>query len=177
MLMLKSLLPSCVAIILLGLTSECGWSQTARTIKIVVPFPPGGVNDILARMLAEQVGRTQGPTIVVENRPGAGTTIGTEAVSRATPDGNTVLMMGNSFVISPNLKQLNYNPLTSFEPICYLARSTFIIAVNSASPYRTLPELVSAAHDKPGELSMASAGPATTSHIAFEMLKRAAKFN
>src|SRR5258708_7973641 len=130
MLEFKRLVTSCIAIILLGLVGHGAWSQPARTIKLIVPFPPGGVTDILARVLAEQIGRAQGPTVVIENRPGAGTAIGTEVASRATPDGNTILIMGNSFVINPNLKKLNYDPLTSFEPICYLARSTFLIAVN-----------------------------------------------
>jgi tripartite-type tricarboxylate transporter receptor subunit TctC len=115
--------------------------------------------------------------VVVENRPGAGSVIGTEAVSRATPDGNTVLMIGNSFVINPNLKKVNFDPLISFEPICDLVSSPNVIVVNSASPYRTLSDLLSAARMKPGELTLASNGPATSQHIAFEMLKRAANVN
>jgi len=160
-----------------ALSGHDAWSQTTRTIKIVVAFAPGGTADILARLLAEQISRAQGLTMVIENRPGAGTVLGTEAASRAAPDGNTVLIVANSFLINPNLKKLNYDPLSSFEPICYLTRSTFVIAVNSASPYRTLADLLNAARAKPGDLTMASAGPATTTHIAFEMLKRAANVN
>src|SRR6266699_3418214 len=98
-----------------GLISDGAWSQATRTIKIVVPFPPGGVLDILARVLAEQIGRAQGTTMIVENRPGAGGVIGTEAVSRATPDGNTLLVNSSSFITIPHLQKLNYDPLTSFE--------------------------------------------------------------
>jgi tripartite-type tricarboxylate transporter receptor subunit TctC len=153
------------------------WSQTARTIKLVVPFPPGGGADILARLVAEQIGRAQGPAMVVENRPGAGTVIATEAASRAAPDGSTVLVVANSFVINPNLKQLNYDPLTNFEPICFLTRSPNVIAVNASSPYRTLADLLNAARNNPGVFTMASVGPATTQHIAIEVLKRMAGVN
>ena len=152
------------------------WSQTTGTIKIVVPFPAGGAVDTLARLLAEEVGRA-GPTMVIENRPGAGAVIGTEAVARAAADGSTLLMLANSFVINPHLRKLNYDPLTSFEPICYLVRSPTVLVVNSASPYRTFADLVAAARAKPGALTLASAGPATSFHIAIEVLKREANVN
>jgi tripartite-type tricarboxylate transporter receptor subunit TctC len=139
--------------------------------------PPGGGTDILARLLAEQIGRAQGPTMVVENRPGAGTIIATEAASRAAPDGNTVLVIANSFVINPNLKRLNYDPLTSFEPICFLTRSPNVLVVNTSSPYRAVADLLNAARVKPGTLTLASVGPATTQHIAIEVLKRVANVN
>jgi tripartite-type tricarboxylate transporter receptor subunit TctC len=166
-----------IAAILLTLSHGDLFSETTRTIKIVVPFPPGGGADILARLLAEQISHAQGTTMLVENRPGAASVVGTEAVSHAAPDGNTLLTPANSFVINPILKKLNYDPLTNFEPICYLVRSPQIIAVNSASPYQTLADLLLAARAKPGELTLASVGPATAQHIAFELLKRAAKVN
>ncbi|MBV8422540.1 MAG: tripartite tricarboxylate transporter substrate binding protein [Hyphomicrobiales bacterium] len=127
-------------------------------------------------MLAEEIGRA-GPMMVIENRLGAGSVIGTEAVSRAAADGNTLLMVGNSFVINPHLRKLNYDPLTSFEPICYLVRSPTVLVVNSASPYRTFADLAAAARAKPGALTLASSGPATSFHIAIEVLKRAADVN
>src|SRR5262249_20639480 len=100
--------------------------------------------------------------------------IGYESVSRAAPDGNTLLVNAPSFVINPQLRKVNYDPLTGFEPICYLVRLPLVIVVNSASPYRTLADLLTAARTKPGELSLASVGPATIQHIAIEMLKRSA---
>jgi tripartite-type tricarboxylate transporter receptor subunit TctC len=81
-------------------------AQSDRTIKIVVPFPPGGAIDVLARMLADQIGKAHGPAVVIEDRPGAGTVIGTEAVFRAKPDGNTLLIDNNSFVIAPHLHKV-----------------------------------------------------------------------
>jgi tripartite-type tricarboxylate transporter receptor subunit TctC len=162
-----------IAVILVALAGHGAWSQT-RTIKIVDPDPPGGLADFLARLLAERIGRTQGLTIVVENRPGAASAIGTEAVSRAAPDGNTLLVNANPFVINPHVRKLNYDPLSSFEPICHLVSSPSVIVVNSASPYRTLADMLAAARARPGELTLASIGPATATQIAFEMLKRAA---
>ena len=148
-------------------------SQTA-TVKIVNPYPPGGTADIVARVLGEQIGRTQGVTMMIENRPGGGTVIGTEAAARAAPDGNTLLITSVVFVINPHLRKLNYDPMTSFEPICNLVQSPQVIVVNSSSPYRTMADLTSAARARPGQLTFASTGPASPSHVAFEMLKRVA---
>src|SRR5215475_11480332 len=118
--------------ILLGLTGA--WSQTARTVKIVVPYPAGGTADILARILGEQISRTEGVTLLTENRPGASAVIGTEAVSRAAPDGSTLLITSTAFLIAPHLRKLNYDPLTSFEPICQLVSAPIIVVVNNESP-------------------------------------------
>lgn len=159
------------------MSASAGWCQAARTIKIVVPYAPGSGPDILGRLLAEQIGRVNGQTIFVESRPGAGTVIGTEAVARAAPDGNTVLVVAPSFVINPTLRKVNYDALTSFEPICHLAATPIVLVVNSASPYRTVAELLDAARAKPGELTLGSGGPGSSLHIAFEVLKRAAGIN
>ncbi|MEA3024985.1 MAG: hypothetical protein QOF91_270 [Alphaproteobacteria bacterium] len=163
-----------LASVQLALTAEPAAAQSTRTIKIIVPSTAGRGADTLARLLGDQISRKQGQTIVVENRPGASNTIGTEAVARAAPDGNTVLVTTPEFVINAHLKKLNYDPLTSFESICYLVKSPQIIVVNAASPYRTLAEFLNAARTKPGELTMASAGPASSPHIAIEALKHAA---
>jgi tripartite-type tricarboxylate transporter receptor subunit TctC len=171
------ILTAVVGLFLLALSGHGAVSQMARTIRIVVPFPPGGSSDDLARLMADQVGRSRGVNVVVENRPGAGTIVASEAVSRAAPDGNTLLIVANSFVINPSLKKLNYDPFTSFAPICHLVSTPLIIAVNSDSPYHSLADLINAAHAKPGELTVSSVAPATTQHIAFEMLKRVADVN
>src|SRR5215475_159291 len=131
------------------------WSQT-RPVRIVVPYAPGGINETMSRLLADQISRTRGPSFVVESRPGAGTVLATEAVSRAAPDGNTVLIVSNSFVINPHVRKLTYDPRTSFEPICYLWQSPSVFAVNVASPYHTLGDLLAAARMQPGELTMGS---------------------
>jgi tripartite-type tricarboxylate transporter receptor subunit TctC len=159
----------------IALPGQVAWSQTNRTIRIIVPFPAGGVADILARLLGEQINKAQGPAVQIDNRPGAGASIGYDAAARATPDGNTLVIAANSVVINPLLKKTSYDPLTSYEAICYLVSSPLLFVVNSASPYRTLSDLVAAARDKPGELTLASTGPATTQHIGFEQFKRVAR--
>jgi tripartite-type tricarboxylate transporter receptor subunit TctC len=119
-----------VAVILIELSGHGAWSQATRTIKVVVPVSPGGASDLLARLLGEQIGRAQGPTIVIEDRPGASGAIGTEAASRAAPDGNTLLIISSDSLVIPHLRKLNYDLLTSFEPICYLVRAPLVIVVN-----------------------------------------------
>src|SRR6516164_4359700 len=119
------------AAVFLILFSNGVWSQATRTIKVIVPIAPGGSMDILPRVLGEQIGRAQGPTVLIENRTGGGGTIAAEAVSRAAPDGNTLLLASSDFVITPQLRKLNYDPLTSFKPICHLTSTPSVIIVNS----------------------------------------------
>jgi tripartite-type tricarboxylate transporter receptor subunit TctC len=166
-----------LTLILAAPFGDAAWSQTTRSIKIIVPYPPGGNTDILARLIGERISRAQGSTVLIENRPGAGTVTGTEVVARAAPDGNTLLISSTAFVINPLLRKMNYDPLTSFEPICNLASVPTVIVVNAGSPYRTLADLLDAARAKPGDLTLASTGPASSTHIAFEMLKHAANVN
>jgi tripartite-type tricarboxylate transporter receptor subunit TctC len=166
-----------VAATLTALAGHGAWSQTTSTVKIVVPYPPGSGPDILSRLMADEIGRAKGPTMVVENRPGGGTVIGTEAVARAAPDGGTILLVANSFVINPALKKQNYDPSTTFEPICYVAATPLVLVVNASSPYRTLADLIGAARAKPGTVVFSSGGPASSLHIAIEVLKRAANID
>src|SRR5262245_49220885 len=137
--------------------SGCRWrsfypSRTDRCVvancencQNCVPYPAGGTADILARILGEQISRTEGVTLLTENRPGASAVIGTEAVSRAAPDGSTLLITSTAFLIAPHLRKLNYDPLTSFEPICQLVSTPIIVVVNSESPYRTFADWLNAA--------------------------------
>jgi tripartite-type tricarboxylate transporter receptor subunit TctC len=156
-------------------------SQAARTIKVVVAVPAGGPGDTttsqFAELMSQAFSRMHDPMIVFEPRMAADGTLGAEYVSQAAPDGNTLLMTTNAIVINPYLRAVRYDPLTSFEPVCYLVSSPEILVVNGASPYRTLADLLNAARAKPGELTMASFGPAGSSHIAVEMLKLAANVN
>jgi tripartite-type tricarboxylate transporter receptor subunit TctC len=147
-------------------------SQSSLTIKFVSPSTAGGGSDTVARLLGDQISRKQDRTVVVENRPGAGNVIGTEYVARAAPDGSTVLITTPEFVINPLVKKVNYDPIAGFEAICYLVRSPQLIAVNSGAPYRTFAEFLEAAQQAPGQLSIASAGPASSPHIAIETMKR-----
>ncbi len=163
--------PLCAALIISS--SNLGWSQS-RTIRLINPFPAGGTADIIARVVTEQISRTRGVTFIIEDRPGAGTVIGADVVARATPDGNTLLINTMALLINAHLRKLNFDPLTSFAPVCNLFESPQLLVVSSNSPFRSMSDLVSAARAKPGELTLASTGPATNSHIAFEMFRRAA---
>ncbi len=161
------------AFAVLALSGHAAQSQPARTVRIVVPFPPGGGADILTRLLADHIRRAEGLGILVENRVGAGSVIGTEMVSHAAPDGNTLLINTPNLLIASHLRKLNYDPLTSFDPVCKLVDSPAVLAVNAASPLRSLADLVNAAHARPDDLTLASVGPATTLHLSVEKLKRA----
>lgn len=163
------------ASILVAAGAPSAWSQTGRTIRLILPFPPGGPADAMARIVAQQIGASGGPTMVVESHPGAATEIGTEYVFHSTPDGYTLGIISNSFIVLPNVRKLKYNPLTDFAPICELASFPPLIVVNAQSPYHTLADLIDAARARPGALTLATIGPATSSQIAFEMLKHAAK--
>jgi tripartite-type tricarboxylate transporter receptor subunit TctC len=174
--MLKGLAAACVAATLLALTGHDAWSQT-RTIRIVVPFPAGGSADILARLLGEHIAKNQKQSVMIENRPGGGASIAYEAVARATPDGNTLVINGNSLVINPHLRQVSYDPITSFEPVCYLLSSPQVFVVRADSPYKTLAELVAGTKAHAGTLVFATVGPATTQHIGFEQFRQMSKID
>jgi tripartite-type tricarboxylate transporter receptor subunit TctC len=148
----------------------------SRAIKIVVPFPPGGTGDIQARLVADHMAKALGQAVVVENKAGAGTIIGTTQAAKAAADGYTLLLMANSFVINAKLRgsSLPYDGLKAFEPVACLTNSPQMLAVNSASPYRSFKEWLEAAKAKPNTISYATFGPASTQHIAGEMLVRAA---
>ena len=149
-------------------------AQSNRAIRMIVPFAPGGPVDTMTRLIAEEIGAERGPTIVVENHPGAGSVIGTELVARAAADGNTLGVVSSSLVVMPHLRKLNYDSLKSFEPICVVASFPPLIVVNSGSPYRSLTDLIEAARTHPGTLTLGTIGPAAASQITFEMLKRSA---
>jgi tripartite-type tricarboxylate transporter receptor subunit TctC len=162
---------------LLATAGTAAWPQSSGPIRLILPFAPGGPADAMARVAAEQISAAGGPSMVVEGHPGAGTEIGTEYASRATPDGNTLAIISNSFVVLPLIRKLNYDPFTDFTPICKLADFPPLIAVNSDSPYRTLADLFNAARAQPATLTIGSIGPATSSQMAIEMIKYAAKIN
>ena len=142
-------------------------------IKIIDPFPAGGTADILARLLAQQIGTAHGQNLIVENRPGASASIGYELVSRAAPDGKTLVIAADSIVVNPLLKKTDYGP-KDFAPICELATSPLVFVVDASSPYHTIGELINAARTSPGKLTFAALGPATSRIIQLEQFKRAA---
>jgi tripartite-type tricarboxylate transporter receptor subunit TctC len=155
------------------LTSSTGWSQAGQTIRMILPFPPGGPADIMARLVAQRVGFAGGPTMVVESHPGAASEIGTELVSRAAPDGDTLGIVSPSLVVLPYFRKLNYDPLKDFTPICELATFPPLLVVNSQSPYHSLTDLINAAHARPRVLTLGTIEVGSVTQLVFEMLKRA----
>ena len=154
------------------------WAQgnhPGKTIKIVVPYPAGGTTDLLGRMIAEQLKSTLSASVVVENKPGAGTTLGAEQVAKAEPDGNTLLMAtSTTLAINKTLyRKLPYDPVRDFAPIALVAAVPFALVINPKIPARTLTEFIAYAKSKPG-LSYGSAGNGSPQHLGAEMLRTAA---
>jgi tripartite-type tricarboxylate transporter receptor subunit TctC len=173
----KRCLAAGFAFAMVALCAQSASPQGTRTIKLIVPVPAGASTDFVARLAAEFITRTNGVTVVVENRPGASGMIGTESVARAAPDGNTLLMTANTYLLDAQTRKANYHPVTDFAPICFLVHSPAVLVVNSASPYRTLADLFNAARAKSGELSMASVGPGSTFQMGFGTFTRSANVN
>jgi tripartite-type tricarboxylate transporter receptor subunit TctC len=147
-------------------------SYPARNIKLVVPYPAGGTTDLLGRMVADELQSGLGGTVIVENKPGAGTTIGAEQVARAAPDGYTLLLAtSTTLAINKTLyRHLRYDPVKDFTPIALVAGVPFVLIVNPEIPAKTLSEFIAYAKSKPG-LTYGSAGNGSPHHLGAEMLK------
>jgi tripartite-type tricarboxylate transporter receptor subunit TctC len=152
-------------------------SYPAKPIRLMVPFPPGGSTDIVARIVAQKLGAQLGQQLVVENRGGAGGTIGTAVVAKAPADGYYLVVGTTStHVVAPSVYQrLEYDPVKDFAPIGLMAVTPYLLVVNPAVKAKTLKELVSLMRSQPGKLNYASAGVGSTTHLAMEMLKGASQ--
>jgi tripartite-type tricarboxylate transporter receptor subunit TctC len=158
-----------------GLPAYAQAAYPSRTIKMIVPYPAGGTTDYLGRLVAEQLQSGIGATVVVENKPGAGTTLGAEQVARSQPDGYTLLMAtSTTLAINKTLyKNLPYDPVKDFTPIALVAAVPFALITNPQIPAATLSEFIAYAKSKPG-LAYGSAGNGSPQHLGAEMLKTAA---
>ncbi|MDB5607258.1 MAG: tripartite tricarboxylate transporter substrate binding protein [Bradyrhizobium sp.] len=149
-----------------------------RIVKIVVPFPPGGGTDVIARTLAQEMAKDLGVTVVIENKPGAGTIIGTQAVAVSEPDGYTLLMGTFSHAVNPSLNaKLPYDPHRDFAPVALVARSFNVVVVNPKSPIKSIADLIAAAKADPDKLSYGTFGTGTSAHLAGELFKDMSKVN
>ena len=146
-----------------------------RPVRLIVPFTPGAINDLIARLLAARLAESWRQQVVVDNRPGAGTVIGTDLVAKATPDGHTLLLVSAAFAINPTLyAKLPFDPVRDFAPVTLIGAAPFVMVAAPSLPVRSVKELVALAKSKPGQLSYASTGIGATAHLVGEMLKTAA---
>jgi tripartite-type tricarboxylate transporter receptor subunit TctC len=154
--------------------SHFAWAQAypTRPVRLIVPFAPAGASDILARLMGQWLSERLGQQFVIDNRPGAGGNIGTEAVVRAPADGYTLLIVGAWNAINATLyDKLNFNFLRDIAPVASVIRSANVMVVNPSVPAKTVPEFIAYAKANPGKLTMASAGNGTPSHVSGELFK------
>jgi tripartite-type tricarboxylate transporter receptor subunit TctC len=150
------------------------WAQTypSRPVHLIVPFSPGGGAEISARLLGQWLSERLGQTFIIDNRPGAGTNIGTEAVVRASPDGHTLLLVNAANAINATLyEKLSYNFIRDIAPVAGILRLPSVMVVHPSLPAKTVPEFIAYAKANPGKLSMASGGIGSGSHVAGELFK------
>jgi tripartite-type tricarboxylate transporter receptor subunit TctC len=165
-------------LLLLALLAFPAFGQTypAKAVRVIVPYPPGGGNDTLGRLFAAKLTDRLGQAFLVENRPGAGTMIGTEAAAKSPPDGYTILLSSiATHALSPNLySRVPYDPVKDFAPITLLGIAPTVLVIHSELPAKSLAELIAAAKAKPGSLAYASGGNGTPPHINAEVFKSVA---
>ncbi len=163
-----------VALLAAGAAPRTGWAQAypGKTVRIIIPFSPGGSADVQARILGQKLGELWGQPVIVESKPGAGTTIGAAYAASSAADGYTLYLAGASLLISGNLyKNLAYDAVKSFAPVSMLASSPYVLAVNPAVKATTVRELIDLAKARPKAISYASAGSGSGSHLAGELFR------
>ena len=149
----------------------------SRMVRLIVPFAPGGANEFASRLIASELSERLGKQVIVDNRPGGGTVIGTEMVANAAPDGYTLLFT-NAFTATPAIhKKLPYDPLKSFIPIAKVGSTPYIIVVHASVPAHSLKELIALAKQKPGQLIFGGGGTGSNQHLAIELFKIMARID
>ena len=165
----------------MGLAGSGAGAETDRypvkPIRMVVPFTPGGSNDLLGRVLAQKLHATWGQPTIIDNRPGGGSTIGIETVVRAVPDGYTLLLTSGGIASNVSLYKLSFNPVRDLAPVALLAQMPYLLAVHPSVPAKSALELISLAKAQPGKLTFASSGVGTSSHLTGEMFRLQAKID
>ena len=147
----------------------------SKPIRIIVPFAPGGGVDFIARLVGQKLGEALGQQIVVENRPGAGSAIGTEIAIRSAPDGYTLLEISPSYVINPSLRAPKFDPLNDYTPIVLIGKGPFVLVAHPSLPARNARELVALAKSRPGDILYGSSGQGTIVHLTTELFLHMAK--
>jgi tripartite-type tricarboxylate transporter receptor subunit TctC len=168
---MRSMLLKVAALVLALAAPAAADDYPAKPVRLIIPFPPGGSNDVVGRMIATQLSERLGKQVVVDNRAGAGGVIGTEIAAKAPPDGYTLLVVSIAHAVNPWLYKLNYDPIKAFAPVAILATGPNVLAVNPSLPVNSVKELVALAKAKPGELQYASAGVGSFQHLGGELFK------
>ena len=163
---------ACALLALSGMAAAQDYPN--RPVRLIVPFPPGGINDIVGRVIGQHLGDRLGRQVIVENRGGAGGVVGSEFVANAPKDGHTLLIVSLAGAVNPWLYTLPYDPVKSFAPVAMLVAAPNVVTVNPGLPANNINELVALAKSKPGELQYASSGVGTFLHLAGELFKIAA---
>jgi len=165
----------------MGLAESGAGAETDRypvkPVRMVVPFTPGGSNDLLGRVLAQKLHATWGQPAIIDNRPGGGSTIGIETVVRAVPDGYTLLLTSGGIASNVSLYKLSFNPVKDLAPVALLAQMPYLLAVHPSVAAKSALELISLAKAQPGKLTFASSGVGTSSHLTGEMFRLQAKID
>ena len=145
----------------------------SRPVTLIAPWPAGGAVDTLCRIFAAKLTDRFGKSVIVENRPGAGSVLGVAAAARAAPDGYTMVMAGSASLATTVTiyKKLPYDPMKEFSPLALITRIPFLLVVNPSLPVKTVPELIALAKKEPGRLSYASGGPGSPHHLFMELFK------
>jgi tripartite-type tricarboxylate transporter receptor subunit TctC len=146
----------------------------SKPIRFVIPFPPGGSNDIIGRVVGHQLAERLGQPVVIDNRAGAGGVIGTEIVANAVPDGHTILMVSVAFAFNPALYKLPFDPAKAFAPVAPIGTGPNVLVVNPKLPVNSVKELIAYARAKPGALNIATAGVGSFQHLSSELFVRMA---
>jgi tripartite-type tricarboxylate transporter receptor subunit TctC len=162
-----------VALLLVTLASvAAAQGYPTRPVRLIIPFPPGGSNDIVGRMIAAQLGERLGQQVVVDNRGGAGGTIGTELAAKSQADGYTLLLISTAYAFNTSIyKKLPYDPAKSFVPVALLGSGPGVLVVNPALPVNSVAGLIALAKERPGKLNNASAGIGSFQHLASELFR------
>ena len=164
------------ALLPLGAVAQTDWPT--KPVSMVVPYPPGGVNDAVARVYADKLTGDLGKTVLVDNRAGAATTVASNYVAKASPDGYVIYAGGTSLVINPTLTgQVQYDPHKSFELVSLMSFTPFILHVNADFPAKNMAELIALVKANPGKFNIASSGVGATNHMAAELFKARAGLN
>jgi len=159
------------ALLLALAVGAAGDEYPNRPVRLIIPFPPGGSNDVVGRLIAKVLSEKLGQQVFVDNRGGAGGVIGTDALSKSTPDGYTIGIVSIAHAVNTALHKLEYDPIKSFEPVSILATGPNVLVVNPDLPVKSVAELVALAKQKPGELNYASAGIGSFQHLGGELFK------